>query len=66
MIYQHVSKRTTLLKFFGPANPKNTGHRPLTQNFWIVVKFWVASNFGSKILDQRKILGQRFWVIAKI
>ena len=48
---------TTLLKFLGPANPKNTGQRPLTQNFWVVVKFWFASILGSKNLGQRKILG---------
>ena len=57
---------TTLLKFLGPADPKNPGQRPLTQNFWVIVKFWVAVNFGSKNLGQSKILGQRFWVIVKI
>ena len=61
-----VCPLTTLLKFLGPANPKNPGQRPLTQNFWVIVKFWVAVNFGSKNLGQRKILGQRFWVIAEI
>ena len=38
----------------------------LDQRFWVVVKIWVASDFGSKNLGQRQILGQRFWVIAKI
>ena len=60
-----ILERQILLKFLGPADPKNADHRPLTQNFWVVVKIWVASNFGSKNLGQRKILGQRFWVIAK-
>ena len=55
-----------LLKFLGPADPKNLSQRPLTQNFWVIVKFWFAVNFGSKNLGQNKILDQYFWVIAKI
>ena len=27
----------TLLKFLGPADPKNPGQRPLTQNFWVKI-----------------------------
>ena len=67
MLYRISNQsQSSLLKFLGPADPKNPSQRPLTQNFWVIVKFWVAVTSGSKNLGQSKILGQRFWVIAKI
>ena len=30
-------ERVTLLKFLGPADPKNPGQRPLTRNFWVKI-----------------------------
>ena len=46
----NTETETTLLKFLGPADPKNTGQKLSTKNFWIVVKFWAVMEYSSIVL----------------
>ena len=61
---------TNTSKIFGSSRPQKYWSRAINpkllgQIFWIIVKFWIAGNLGSKNLDQRNILGQNFWVNTK-